>query len=876
MRRSFFCPEVVQASAMDCGPACLAAFLEGHGVDVSFSGLRHLCRTGVDGTTLGALEEVAIQFGFDAELACVPNDHLGLPEAGSFPCIAVFRRPQGFAHFVVAWRRVGKWVQVMDPSAGRQWMSLSEFAAHTYEHALPLSTADWIEHARESTFDGCLRARLTQLGVDAGPVVADAWTDTSGWSIAVLDAVVRWTKELCARAALREGAEASAYVKECFAKEREYSRPTLVPERHYSAVPSDVDDLYDLKGAVVLRAELHPGPVESHRTLTEHHAQEAPVPATPQAPGPVRRLLQLQLSDTARPTIAALVGLIALGLFPILEALLLRGFIDAGGMLQVRHERVVAGVILLGVLVVGLALQASTQDLVARLGRRLEIRFRVAFLQKLPRLDDTYFSTRLISDLAARSHVLHNVRSFADIAARLVQSGATLVATLVAVAWVDPASAVLGLLALLVTIFARLLALPVTVERDLRARTHLGALTSFYLDSLIGLLPIRSHGASGAVAREHESLLKEWEGSALSVQRINTWFGAAGNITSMGIIAGALITFAMADGRSGAVLLLAYWLLSIPVAAATIGASIRQFPQLRNTVQRLIEPLDADEEAIPAENVDSERDGAMDVRLENVVVRRANRDLLAGVSLHIEPGEHVAIVGASGAGKSTLVSLLMGWCHPTRGHLYVDSEVLTAQTVSNVRQRCVWVDPSTQLWNRSLLDNLSYGRDAPNAADLERAIEHAALGEVLRDLPLGLQSPLSEGGSRLSGGEAQRVRLGRAMARPHANLVLLDEAFRGLDRPLRRRLVGHARSLWEQATLLCVTHDVQDTLEFDRVVVLHDGEVVEDGQPRSLMSDPSSRYARMVHADEAALQHVRRSGDWQRVRLVAGKIGVQA
>src|SRR5581483_7356064 len=98
--------------------------------------------------------------------------------------------------------------------------------------------------------------------------------------------------------------------------------------------------------------------------------------------------------------------------------------------------------------------------------------------------------------------------------------------------------------------------------------------------------------------------------------------------------------------------------------------------------------------------------------------------------------------------------------------------------------------------------------------------EEADLDEVLARLPTGLQTRLGEGGALLSGGEGQRVRFGRAVVRGDARLVILDEAFRGLERPRRRALLERARARWRGATLLCITHDVEDTLTFDRVLVV--------------------------------------------------------
>src|SRR6266581_3898407 len=102
-RRRFLAPEVVQSSAMDCGPATLKCLLEGFGVPVSYGRLREACQTDVDGTSIDTMEEVALQLGLDAEQIMAPADFVLLPEAKALPGIVVVRNPNGATHFVVAW-----------------------------------------------------------------------------------------------------------------------------------------------------------------------------------------------------------------------------------------------------------------------------------------------------------------------------------------------------------------------------------------------------------------------------------------------------------------------------------------------------------------------------------------------------------------------------------------------------------------------------------------------------------------------------------------------------------------------------------------------------------------------------------------------------
>jgi ABC-type multidrug transport system fused ATPase/permease subunit len=259
------------------------------------------------------------------------------------------------------------------------------------------------------------------------------------------------------------------------------------------------------------------------------------------------------------------------------------------------------------------------------------------------------------------------------------------------------------------------------------------------------------------------------------------------------------------------------------------------------------------------------------IEFESVSVRAAGHLILDEVDLEIEARSHIAIVGPSGAGKSSFVGLLLGWHRAATGRVLVDGELLTGERLERLRRETAWVDPAIQLWNRSLIDNLRYGSPSDSALPLGATIDSADLHRVLEKLPDGLQTPIGEGGALLSGGEGQRVRLGRAMLKPGVRLVILDEPFRGLDRERRRDLLERARNLWSEATLLCITHDVGETRGFERVLVVDNGRIVEDGAPSDL-AEQRSRYRDLLEAEEIVREKLWASSEWRRLEIAQGKL----
>jgi ATP-binding cassette subfamily B protein len=261
---------------------------------------------------------------------------------------------------------------------------------------------------------------------------------------------------------------------------------------------------------------------------------------------------------------------------------------------------------------------------------------------------------------------------------------------------------------------------------------------------------------------------------------------------------------------------------------------------------------------------------ALSVVFENVTVRVAGHMVLKEIDLALPPGCHVAIVGPSGAGKSSLLGLLLGWYRPATGRVLVNGFPLSGDVLNQLRSQTAWVDPAVQLWNRTLFENLIFGA-GPGAVPEPELMESAELHGLLKKLPAGLQTQLGENGSLVSGGEGQRVRLGRAMHKRGTRLAVLDEPFRGLDRQQRRDLMSRVRKHWRDATLLCVTHDVGETLSFPRVLVVDSGRIVEDGSPEELVRQPDSTYRKLLLAEEEVRERLW-SNSWQHLHLRDGEL----
>ena len=873
--RRLIAPEVVQTSAMDCGPAALKCLLEGFGVGVSYGRLREACQTDVDGTSIDTLEEVAAQLGLEAEQVMVPEDHLLLPETAPLPALVVVRQPNGTTHFVVAWRRHGPLVQLMDPATGRRWISGEVLRRDLYVHTSAVPAEAWREWAGSDAFLDGLRARLRALGVSRGAAarcVATALED-SGWrSLATLDAATRMTADVCRAGGLRRGREAARAVVHITDGAGGGSIPAAYWSVRPTAPDADGEEQLAMRGAVLVHAR--------GRRAAGQAAGPAALPpdlvaALEERPSrPMRDLLGLVRRDGLLAP-AALVAALALAAVAVLfEAALFQGAFELARKLSPVEQRLGAVAALVAFSVVLLLLEWPVAAGALRMGRKLETRLRAALLEKIPRIGDRYFHSRLVSDMAERSQSTHTLRTLPDLGAQLARRTFELVFTAAGLVWLEPRGA-----AATIAAAAAALALPLAIqsrltERDLRVRSHAGAIGRFYLDAMLGLVPIRTHGAARAVRREHESLVVEWMRASTSLVRTAVAVEAAQALVGLALALWLVADHVSRGAATGGVLLLAYWALNLPALGEEIAALARQYPSRRNVALRLLEPLGAPEEAAEedaAVEIGAAAGAGVALSFEGVTVRAGGHVVLDGVDLELPAGSHVAVIGPSGAGKSSLVGLLLGWHRPSEGRVLVDGEPLDGARLSRLRRETAWVDPAVQLWNRSLVDNLRYGA-ADGAGDVGAVISDADLAGVLERLPEGLQTRLGDAGGLVSGGEGQRVRFGRALVRRDARLVVLDEPFRGLDRTRRRELLARARELWSGATLVCVTHDVAETAGFDRVLVVEGGRVVEDAPAADLADHPRSRFRALLDADRAAHEELWGDPRWRRLRVDGGRL----
>ncbi len=381
--------------------------------------------------------------------------------------------------------------------------------------------------------------------------------------------------------------------------------------------------------------------------------------------------------------------------------------------------------------------------------------------------------------------------------------------------------------------------------------------TSAYLIEMLKLIPItRAHGVEEAEISRTEKRLETLKEASIRLDLINALAGSASwvSLRSFNLICLLTSAWLAYTGRWGisigdVVLLTGYF--------DAITNSVVQILGVLPQIGKGFEALSSIGEVLECPDVEHNHGKIYlkgvkgEFKFESVSYaypESKEQTAISDFTLHVEPGETIAILGPSGAGKSTLLNLIIGFLRPTSGKIKLDGQDMNELDLRTYRQFLSVVSQETILYEGSVRENILYGKDCVSEQELQYVLQQSNVDEFIQNLPQGIETTIGENGVKLSGGQRQRIAIARALIRD-PRVLILDEATSSLDTISESLIQEALERLVQNRTTFVVAHRLSTIRKADRIVILENGKIIEVGSHKQLLSN-QGLFA-MMHALQA-------------------------